>query len=543
MPAESSANAEVPSRARRGATHVAAGILASRLFGFARDRAIAHYFGLGPHADVFRTALRGPNLLQNLLGEGTISASFIPVYSRLLAAGRAEDAGRLAGAVFALLVAVAGGLSLLGFLAAEPIVAVLATGFLQDAASGAAVDRYELTVRAVRYMFPMTGLLVLSAWALGILNSHRRFLLSYAAPVLWNAAILGALVWTARRGVAGADELLLAACAGALAGGALQFLVQVPLVLKLVRGLEFSFARTTTGLAETLRAFGPAVLGRGALQLGGYLDLFLASFLATGAPTAMGNAQALYLLPIALLSTSVAAAALPDLSRQTTDAENLVAESEQALRRLAFLNIPAAVAYLAFGSLVVAAIYGTGSFGREESLLVYLVLAGYTLGLVAAGFSRLLQNVCFALGDTAAPARISALRVLVGAGAGLPAMLVLDQVGLDRVFGSSVSGTLRLGAVGLTCVSGAVSWLDLWLLQRSVRRRLPALRLPWGASGRILVCALLGAAPALALWTAVTDLPAIVATALVLLLYGLGFLAAARVLKVPELSLLARRRG
>src|SRR5690606_27665056 len=130
-----------------------------------------HFFGVGAHADVLQVAFRGPNLLQNLLGEGTISAAFIPIYSRMIEEGRAEDAGRFAGAVFGLLLAVASALSLIGILLAEPIVAIFTPGFLDDASKVAAgqlpIDRYALAAQAVRIMFPMTGILVLSAWCLG----------------------------------------------------------------------------------------------------------------------------------------------------------------------------------------------------------------------------------------------------------------------------------------------------------------------------------------------------------------------------------------
>src|SRR5690606_8816865 len=122
----------------------------------------------------------------NLLGEGTLSASFIPVYAELLEEGREEEAGRVAGAVFGLLVALAGGLALLGILFAPVLVSVFTPGFEGP--------RRELTIVAVRIIFPMTGVLVLSAWALGILNSHRRFFISYVAPVAWNAAIITTLV-------------------------------------------------------------------------------------------------------------------------------------------------------------------------------------------------------------------------------------------------------------------------------------------------------------------------------------------------------------
>ena len=124
---------------------VAVGILLSRLAGFARQRAVAHYFGTGPYADVLSFALRAPNLLQNLLGEGTLSASFIPIYSRMLEEGREKEAGRFAGAIFGLLLALAGGLALLGVLLAEPFVAVLAAGFLSDARARSTASRWRST--------------------------------------------------------------------------------------------------------------------------------------------------------------------------------------------------------------------------------------------------------------------------------------------------------------------------------------------------------------------------------------------------------------
>src|SRR5215213_1323615 len=140
--------AEVPPAGRGGAVLVAAGILASRLVGLVRNQALAHYFGVGAHVDVLNMALRAPNFLQNLLGEGTLSAAFIPVYSRLIHAERREEAGRFAGAIFGLLAASAGLLALLGVLFARPITSVLALGF--KVTQGGSVDRFELTVQAVR---------------------------------------------------------------------------------------------------------------------------------------------------------------------------------------------------------------------------------------------------------------------------------------------------------------------------------------------------------------------------------------------------------
>src|SRR5437763_1163405 len=166
---------------------VAAGILLSRLVGLVRLRVFSHYFGLrSDAADAFNAAFRIPNFLQNLFGEGALSASFIPVYARLLAENRHRDASRLAGAVLGLLALLTAALVLVGVAGTPWLIDLIAPGF-----HGA---KRDLTIRLVRILFPGAALLVLSAWCLGVLNSHRRFLLAYTAPIVWNLCIIAALV-------------------------------------------------------------------------------------------------------------------------------------------------------------------------------------------------------------------------------------------------------------------------------------------------------------------------------------------------------------
>ena len=333
-----SSGADEPSQS--GASSVAAGVFSSRITGLIRERVVAHFFGVGAVADVWAVVFRVPNILQNLLGEGTISAAFIPTYSRLIHDGRHEDAGRFAGAIFSLLLTVAAAISIAGILLAGPIVAISAPGFLNDAAQVAAgtlsVDRYALSVQALRITFPMTGVLVLAAWALGILNSHRRFFVPYVAPVLWNVATIaclagGALYWTGS--IAGTDllgtrpsdidtlsRLLLAGCGGALLGGVLQFGVQLPFVARQIQGFEWSLSMDVVGVRDAVRAVGPVIAGRGVAQVSAFLDQFLASvLLAAGALSGLRFALLLYMLPISLFGISVTAAELPELSRLGAD--------------------------------------------------------------------------------------------------------------------------------------------------------------------------------------------------------------------------------
>lgn len=526
---------------------VAVGIFLSRVMGFVRQRVVAHYFGTSPWADVLVFALRAPNVLQNLLGEGTLSASFIPVYSRMLEEGRREEAGRFAGAIFGLLLALAAGVALVGVLLAEPIVAVLASGFLAKGKS--AVDRFPLAVTAVRITFPMTGVLVLHAWALGVLNSHRRFFLPYVAPVLWNTSIIVALTVTGQLVVGGAlapggtnladaslDRLLYAACFGALAGGVLQFAVQVPLVLRVMRGFRPSLSTRVEGVRRALAAFGPVVAGRGAVQLGSYLDLWLAAFLIEGALSALGYAQLLYTLPISLFAMSVAAAELPELSRMSGGADAEAARRiERSLRQIAFLTLPTVVGYLAFGYLAAGAIFRTGSFGVESNVLVYCILAAYTVGLPASAASRLLQNAYFARGDTRTPAKVAIQRVLLAATVAVPAMFALDRVPVAALAPEAGRVGLRLGAVGLAVASALGAWYELVRLLRGLRRG-GGVVLPGRALARMAALAVGAAVPATLLWRWLPPLHPALAGLLVIGGFAALYLGGAALARFPEME-------
>ena len=177
------------------------------------------FFGqVSEAADAFNAAFRIPNLLQNLFGEGALSGSFIPVHAALRARGEHASAAHTARTVFLLLASTISVLVLLGVLGAPVLVSLVAPGF-----SGA---KRELAVRLVRILFPGAGLLVTSAWCLGVLNSHGKFLLSYTAPVAWNAAMIATLVVFGRRHDLNALAISLAW--GSVVGSFLQFAVQAP---------------------------------------------------------------------------------------------------------------------------------------------------------------------------------------------------------------------------------------------------------------------------------------------------------------------------
>lgn len=470
---------------------VAGGIFLSRISGLVRERVFAQFFGTSLYADVFRAGLRMPNMLQNLLGEGTLSASFIPVYAELLEEGREQEAGRVAGAIFALLLAVAGALALLGVLFAEPLVSVLLPGF-----TGL---RHELTVLVTQILFPMTGVLVLSAWSLGILNSHRHFFVPYFAPVLWNGAMIATLLLFGTR--LEPARLVVALAWGALIGGALQFAIQLPWVLRLERKLRISWGTGLAPVREAVRNAGPAILGRGVVQLSGWLDMVLASLLAVGAVAAIGYAQTIYLLPVSLFGMSVAAAELPELARRRSGAAEVLRDrTRAALQRVAFYVVPTFVAFVLLGDVWVAALYQTGEFEVDDTRLVYLTLLGYSVGLVASTSTRLFSSAFFALRDTRTPARIATIRVLTSAVLGFILMTQFEPV---RVFGFTFGpglgedlrvGDRYLGAVGLALGAGIAAWLEWVLLRRALRSRIGPTGAGAGVMARLFTAALGGAA-------------------------------------------------
>ena len=471
-----------PKRPRRasGPLLVALGIGASRLAGLGRETVASRLLGNTAAGDAFAVAMRIPNMLQNLLGEGVLSASFVPVYSRLLdeadsEGGDREDPGRVAGAVAAALMAIVGLAVALFVTLARPITFVLAPGIVGD-------ERFDLAVSLVRITAVGTGFAVLSAWCLGVLNSHRRFFVSYAAPVLWNAVQIGALVvaWILVFDLDGVARTLAWGVAG---GGLAQLLVQLPLTVRLARGLRLRWMRGHAGLREIRRRFGPALLGRGVVQVSAFLDQILATLLATGAIAALFRAQILYLLPVSLFAMSIAAAELPEMSQLADDPVALAHRTRLAMRRVAFWMLMAAVIYVAAGDLVVGLLFEGGVFGSADTVLVWFVVGTYALGLPATGVSRVLQNACYARGDTAGPARIAAIRVAVAAALGTVVMFPLDRivVGPDGLLGAAdaiglawalpaaeraLDDVVRLGAVGLALGSAVAAWMEITLLSR-----------------------------------------------------------------------------
>jgi putative peptidoglycan lipid II flippase len=504
--------------ARRGAIFVAAGILLSRLAGLVRLQVFAHYFGLeSDAADAFNAAFRIPNFLQNLFGEGALSASFIPVYAALVARGERKQADQVAGAVGALLAVVVALLVLVGVLATPLLIAAIAPGFTGD--------KRELTIQLVRILFPGAGLLVLSAWCLGVLNSHHRFLLSYTAPVMWNAAMIATLV--AFGASSSLPRLAVLLAWGSVVGSFIQFAVQVPVVMRVAPDLRFAIDLASEQVRIVARNFVPVFISRGVVQVSAYIDALLASLLPTGAVTGIANAQLLYTLPISLFGMSVAAAELPTMSGEAASdgggQEALRRRLDAGLRRIAFFVIPSAMAFLALGDIIVAALLQTGRFRHEDALYVWGILAGSAVGLLASTLGRLYSSSYYALRDTRTPLRFAIVRVALTTVLGY-----LFAIPLPRLLDVPQSW----GAAGLTASAGIAGWVEMLLLRHTMNARIGRTGLPVSYVARLWTAAIAGAAVAWAVKLSIPPMPPIAAAVLILGPYGVIFLASTLVLRI-----------
>jgi putative peptidoglycan lipid II flippase len=529
-PPEKSDQSNAAAAQQKGIGHsaflVAAGIFLSKISGLVRERIFAYYFGNSAVTDAFRAALRVPNFLQNLFGEGVLSASFIPVYAKLVAQGEEREAGRLAGAIFSILALLTAALVLLGVVATPYLIDVIAPGFKGETR--------RLTIQLVRIVFPGVGLLVLSAWCLGILNSHGKFFLSYASPVVWNAAFVGVLIFFGRR--SDSPHLAVYGAFGLVLGSGLQFLIQLPTVLKLTPAIRIFFHSLDQNVRIVISNFLPVFVSRGVVQLSATVDSIIASYLPTTAVSSLTYAQTVYLLPVSLFGMSISAAELPAMSsalgNEQQVAEMLRGRISASTRRIGFFVVPSAVAFVALGDVIAATIYQTGRFTHADAQYVWAILAGSAVGLVAMTVGRLYSSAYYALRDTRTPLRFAILRVALTTVLGYLSALPLPRLlGIDS----------KWGVAGLTASAGVSAWLEFLLLRRGMNRRIGRIEFPTSYFAKLWLSAAAAAGIAWGLKLWLHPQRPLISAAELLLPYGLVYLALTAAMGITQAGSIIRR--
>ncbi|HKQ54878.1 MAG TPA: murein biosynthesis integral membrane protein MurJ [Methyloceanibacter sp.] len=395
--------------------------LVSRLTGFVRDVVMAAILGAGPMADAFFVAFRLPNHFRAIFAEGAFAAAFVPAYARTL-----EEAGLPAAKLFADQIAsalIVINLALLGLalLFTPWVVSLLAPGFIDDP------ERFDLAVALTRITFPYLALVSIETLFAGILNANNRFAAAAGAPILLNLSIVATLLLAPLFSDAGHA----AAWGVLLAGIAIVFLVGGDAEAHGI-GIRLRMPTLNQPTRRFLKALGPAIIGAGGVQLALFADTLIASFLPTGALSALYYADRINQLPIGVVGIAVGTVLLPEMARRLAAGDERGAASAQArgIQLALLLTIPCAVAAVVIPDLIMRALFARGAFTAADAAAAGATLAAYSFGLLPFVLMRSFTAPFYARGDTATPVKAALLAAAINIALKVVLMGPLAQVGL-----------------------------------------------------------------------------------------------------------------
>ncbi|MEE8424008.1 MAG: murein biosynthesis integral membrane protein MurJ [Thermodesulfobacteriota bacterium] len=424
---------------------VGSATMLSRILGFVRDVLIASIFGASLSADAFFVAFRIPNLFRRFTGEGSLTASFIPVFTEFLSTHSKKDARRLVGSafiVFALLLAL---LTILGIIFSPFLVELISPGF------GETSGKLDLTIKLTRFMFPYLFFVSLVALCMGILNSLKHFAAPALAPVLLNISIISTILFLSGY----LEEPVFALAIGVILGGILQLLFQIPFL----RAYEMLPIFNTSLLSPPLKKIGmlmiPSIIGLSVHQLNILVTTRFASNLADGSVSYLYYADRLVELPLGVFGISLATAILPSLSEYAFKGEKdkLKETLSYSLRLVLFISIPSMIGLIILREPIISVLFQRGEFTHADTLGTAHALLYYSFGVAAFSAVRILASVFFSLKDTLTPVKVAGVSVFV-----------------NLIFCLILIGPLRHG--GLALATSLASILNVVLLFAILRKRL-----------------------------------------------------------------------
>lgn len=462
MQSEESGEREQPrASVARNAGVISLAVMASRVLGLVRDQVFAVFFGAGLLYDAFLTAFRIPNLLRDLLAEGALSAAFVTTFTQTLASKGKAEALRLSNRVASLIIVVILGVSVLAWIYAPAIVAILAPGFF------AVPGKAELTIELTRIMIPFLLLIALAAQAMGMLNAFNIFGLPALASAFFNlGSIVGGLLIGFVLGPLVGISPIAGMAFGTLIGGFLQLAVQWPSLRRCGVSYKPDLSLKDPGVRQILRLMGPAIIGTAAVQINVFVNTNFASEIVDAATGTVANGPVSWLsyafrfmqFPIGVFGVAVATAALPSLSRSTSNPD--ISEFRQTLAHslaLVFLLcIPSAIGLTILGRPIVALVFEHGKFTAFDTVQTANALAAYSLGLAGYAAVKVLSPAFYALNDARTPMLVSLGSIAVNYW--MNALLVA-----------------RFGHVGLAFSTSAVALVNFLLLGVFMRRRIQRL--------------------------------------------------------------------
>ena len=509
-----------PPRLARSAGVFGLATIASRILGLVRDQVLAYYFGAGNAADAYRVAMRVPNLVRDLFAEGSMSAAFVPTFTRQVTLHGRERAWRLASSVVNALLLATGLFVIVGILFTEPLVRLFASEFAQ------VPGKIELTIQLTRIVLPFLTLVAIAAAFMGMLNSLGHFFIPALSPAMFNVAVI--VVSVAMIPLApslGIDPIVVVAI-GSLIGGVGQLAIQWPALRK--EGFRYrpTLDFRDEGLHRVLLLMGPGTLGMAATQINVFVNTVLATGEGTGAVSWLDFAFRLMYLPIGLFGVSIATAATPAISRMVAlkDFAQIRNTLARAIGLMLLLNLPATVGLIVLAEPIVSVIFEHGRFTAADTAATAAALQLYAIGLVGYSIVRIISPTFYAIGRSRVPVMVSAASVLINIALNLTLVRTLGYMGL--ALGTSITALLN-ASIQLTMLRREIGGIEGTRMAQSLVKVLIASAVmavvAWG-SNWLLVDALPG--------TAIPFQIARLGTAIGLSLATLALLA--QVLHIPE---------
>jgi len=444
-----------------------------RIFGFVREMVIANKFGATAKTDAFLVAFTIPNIIYSLVVMGALSASFIPVFTGLLANEKEKDAWRLAYTIFNLLLIIFGVITVLLILLAPKVIFLLVPGFDTPGQS-------ELAANLLRMMAPALVFMGISGLMAGILNSYNHFAAPSLVALVQNVVMVGSiLVFASRMGIYGT-------AVGLLLGSIGQVVIQLPFVIK--RGLAFrpTLSLKHEDLATVGKLFVPVLIGLGASQSNTIIDKWMASFLSVGSITYLNDAFKVGSLPLNTLVAAIAIVLFPMLSRHAArdDVDSLKNTVSLGIRMIALVAIPSTVSLFVLSFPIIKLLFQHGAFGPDATRATAPALAAYSFGLFAMGLNMLIVRAFYALKDGITPMKASIAFMFMLIGLDLVFMRFMAHVGLAVGYALAVSLMVLILLRGLRKRLGGINGLQI---ARSLSKILVAALAmgvaTWAASG------------------------------------------------------------
>jgi putative peptidoglycan lipid II flippase len=537
---------EQPGSVLRSAGIVSLAIIVSRISGLVREQVFAAKFGAGALYDSYQVAFTIPNTLRDLFAEGALSAAFVKTFNDYQIKRSQEEAWRLASIVLNALGVVLSLVVILGIIFSRPIVNFIADGFSPEKA--------ELTTTLTQIMFPFILFVAFAALAMGVLNSKGRFGVPASASTAFNVvsivAGLALSYFLSGRSIGVLDPnavtgeaeqwALIGMAIGTLIGGAAQFLIQIPSLLRV--GFQFRpfLDFSSPGMRQILRLMGPAIIGVSAVQVNVLVNTYYVSSI-NGGRSWLTYAFRLMQLPIGMFGVAFGTAAVPALSRLAAkgDIPRFRSTLSSSINHVFLLTLPSACGLIILGEPIVRLIYQRNVFTADATRMTALALAAYSIGLTGYAAIKVLAPAFYALNDARTPMIISLCSVLVNAISSYVLLRAFAKIGITDIHPNG------FGHVGVALSTSIVALFNFSLLFMTMRRRIQRIE------GKAMISSFLRislASAALSFMCYVSHRWLLIllgseglgrglfVTLVPMLLGGTAFLIAAKLLKVRELD-------